>query len=225
MKFRGFNEDTYRFLIELSLNNNKLFFDANKQRYIDNVKTPMLALAEDLQPTMLRIDPDFNLKPSSVVSRIYRDARRTHGKEPYRDHAWLGFKHPQDAVSDCFSMYFEIEPSGYGYGMGCYAATPALMRPVREHMLADPAGFLALAESPKLSRFQVVGESYKRDHFPDAPEALKPYLNRKGFSWCYFHADTRPTMDASAFFEEIKTAMLDMAALYQFITLSFLINA
>ncbi len=222
MEFKGFDPDTYRFLIELSLNNNKLFFEANKQRYLDHVKAPMTALAKELLPTMLKIDPEFNTNLGSIQSRIYRDARRTHGADPYRDHAWLGFKHPQAMTSECFSMYFEIEPSGYGYGMGCYAPSSALLQPIRAHMAADPQTFLNLATAPGLSRFTVVGEMYKKDHYPSAPDALKPYINRRKLSWCYFNPDLRPTMDGEAFFQEIKNAMLDMAALYQFITLPLL---
>ncbi len=220
MEFKGFTPDTYRFLIELSLNNNKLFFDANKQRYIDNVKTPMTALATELMPVMLGIDPDFNTKMNSIVSRIYRDARRTHGRDPYRDHAWLSFKHPQRDNSEGFCMYFGIEPSSYSYGMGIYAPTPAMLQPMRERIMADPERFLDLVNAPALSRYTIEGELYKKDHFPAEREAIKPYLNRRGLSWCYSSSDIRSSFDAEALFNEIKTAVTGMAALYQFLTFS-----
>lgn len=220
MKFKGFNEDSFKFLTELGFNNNKSFFDANKQRYLDNVKAPLTALAEEIMPTMLKIDPDFNPRIPQVVSRIYRDARRTHGIDPYRNHAWLGFKHPQASVSDAFSMYFEIQPEGYGYGMGCYAPTAAVMRPIHERIMADPATFLSLARDPRLQRFFIEGNSYKKDHFPQADEALKPYLNRRSLSWCFFSEEVDRLMDGEAFLEELKTAMTDLAALYQYMSFS-----
>ena len=220
MEFKGFNEESFRFLTELGFNNNKTFFEANKQRYIDHVKTPMTALAEAIMPTMLHIDPDFNPKLSQVVSRIYRDARRTHGIDPYRNHAWLGFKHPQANVSDAFSMFFEIEPTGYGYGMGCYAPTAAVMRPIHERILADPARFLSLAHAPGMERFALEGELYKKDRCPQADEALKPYLNRRSLSWCFYSGELGRLTDGEAFLQELKTAMLDLAALYQYMSFS-----
>ena len=83
-------------------------------------------------------------------------------------------------------MYFEIEPDGYGYGLGMYDANTALLKPFRASVLADTERFLAILADPRLAKFEVRGEAYKRDHFPDAPEAVKPYINRKGISWCYY---------------------------------------
>ena len=87
--FQGFNEDTYKFLIELAFNNNKEFFAANKGRYKQNVQEPLRALAEGLLPLALTIDPCFNTRMTTILSRIYRDTRFTKDKHPYRDHAWL----------------------------------------------------------------------------------------------------------------------------------------
>lgn len=218
MESKAFNADTYNFLVELSLNNHKPFFEANRERYIENVKEPMLALAEALAPTMARIDPDFDLRPARVLSRIYRDARRTHGKDPYRDHAWLSYKHTGRSTSESFSMYVAIEPTGYSYGMGCYAPLKSLTGPMRAHMLANPATFLRLVQAPGMRRFLLEEDSYKRDLFPQAPAELKPYLNLRRFSWYWFNADLQPTMGGDAFVKEIQSAMLDMAPLYQFMT-------
>lgn len=224
MKFQGFNEDSFKFLTELGFNNNKTFFEANKQRYLDNVKAPLTALAEAIMPTMLKIDPDFNSHIPSVVSRIYRDARRTHGIDPYRNHAWLGFKHPQASVSDTFSMYFEIQPEGYGYGMGFYAPTAAAIRPIHERILADPARFLELARSPELERFVIEGNSYKKDRFPEADESIKPYLNRRSLSWCFFSEDINRLMDGDEFLIELENAMKGLAPLYQYMSFSLEFN-
>ncbi|MDO5112730.1 MAG: DUF2461 domain-containing protein [Clostridia bacterium] len=218
MACKGFTKDTYVFLMELGLNNNKTFFEQNRDRYQKGVREPMTALAQALIPTALKIDPNINTKMNTVLSRIYRDARRTHGVDPYRNNAWMTFRPPQVATEECFCMYFEISTEGYGYGMGTYAANSALMATMRAHILSDPARFLSLANAPAMSRFTLEGEAYKKDHFPDAPDALKPYLNRKNLSWCFFSDKLSRTMDGNALYEEVKTAMEDMAALYQYLT-------
>jgi uncharacterized protein (DUF2461 family) len=52
----------------------------------------MKELALLLTPAALEIDPDFNTRATSVVSRIRRDTRYSHDKTMYRDHVWLGYR-------------------------------------------------------------------------------------------------------------------------------------
>ena len=113
-------------------------------------------------------------------------------------------------------MYFEIDPNGYGYGMGMYDANPALMKPFRARVLADPERFLAILSDPRLARFEVRGEPYKRDHFPDAPEAVKPYINRRGISWCYYTKELKNTFEP-ALLDEVLDGFDAMKPLYRFV--------
>lgn len=215
--FEGFNEDTYKFLLELAFNNNKAFFEANRGRYKQNVQEPLRALAEDLMPTALAIDPDFNPRMTSILSRIYRDTRFTKDKHPYRDHAWLGFRRPGQRISESVTLYFEITPQGYGYGMGMYGGNLEKMGELRKRVLADPAGFLELARRPCMAPYALEGPAYKRDRTPaGTPEALKPFLNRKGLSWCYFCERLTPTLKPSLF-QEVKAAFEGLGPLYRYV--------
>ena len=47
-RFSGFSPDAYRFLVELRFNNNKEFFDQNRARYHEVLKTPLKQLAQEL---------------------------------------------------------------------------------------------------------------------------------------------------------------------------------
>lgn len=217
MEFKGFTPDSYRFLTELGFENSKPFFEANRERYVEGVQKPMRALCAALAPTVLHIDPALNCNPATVVSRIYRDARRTGGRAPYRDNAWLSFRRASKAVSETFCLYFEIELTGYGYGMGSWGSNPELLASMRARMLADPAGFLSLAQALEARGFVATGEAYKRDHFPTAPAPLRPYLNQRGLSWCYFNADLSRTMDGNALFQEVNEAFWAMEGLYCFL--------
>ena len=218
LTFQGFSPETYRFFIELSLNNNKVFFDENRARYIEHVQTPMRALAADLMPHMLRVDPGFNTKMVSVVSRIYRDARRLFGSPPYRDHLWMSFKHPTGPDEpDHFGMYFEVSPGGYGYGLGIYQPSPAFMTAVRAGIIADPTRFLNLCHAAGMERYTLEGESFKRDRFHDVPDEVKPYLNMRRMSWCYFCEDLAPTLNGETLFQEVCTELVKLGPLYRYI--------
>lgn len=214
--FEGFNEDTYKFLVELAFNNNKEFFDANRGRYKKNVQEPLRALAEELLPLALLIDPAFDTRMSTIISRIHRDTRFTKEKHPYRDHAWLAFRRPGKRLSESFLIYVEIGPRGYGYGLGMHESNQLLMTEVRKRILADPSGFLSLAQAPSLSNYSLEGELYKRDRFPNAPEELKPYLNRKSLSWCYTCDKLTPTLKPGLL-DEAKEALKTLAPLYRYV--------
>ena len=215
--FHGFEKDTFVFMLELGFNNDKLFFDANRERCRRVLQNPIRALALDITPTALEIDPEFNTRPGKLVSRMNRDTRFSKNKLPYRNHAWIGFRHGEARTSEAFCLYFEIEPEGYGYGMGMYGANPELMKPFRERAIANPAGFLALSSALTERGFTVSGDEFKKERFPDAPEELKPFINRKGISWNYFC--TKPS---NTFREELRDEVIEamrlMGPLYRFVT-------
>ena len=214
--FQGFTPDAYRFLLELRFNNNKEFFDQNRARYHEVLKRPLTQLAQELLPTALEIDPLFNQRMTSILSRIHRDTRYTKDKSPYRDHAWLSFRHPGSRISEGFCLYYEMGPEHYGYGMGMWGANSELMQVIRARILAAPTEFLAEAEALLAAGFIAEGECFKRDRFPTAPEALKPYLNRKGFSFCYEVPSLSPTMRAELL-PELQDAFRRMGRLYRFL--------
>jgi uncharacterized protein (DUF2461 family) len=78
--FEGFPADTLAFLSELSENNEKTWFDANKQRYrndvIANVPAFVATLGERLQDGISPgIVYDTRTNGAGSMMRIYRDTR------------------------------------------------------------------------------------------------------------------------------------------------------
>lgn len=214
-EFVGFMPDTYNFLTEIGLINTREFYHANKERYRAAVKEPMTALAEYLLPDMLEIEPDFNPRMTSIVSRIYRDLRFSRDQRPYRDHAWLGFRREGNMVSEGMCIYFEIEPDRVGWGMGMYSGNTELMANYRRRILAHPDTFLSLAAQLKDGYIEE-GVRYKRDRFTDAPEALAPWVNRKSLGWNHTDARLTRTFDP-AFKDELKRELLRFAPMYRFL--------
>ena len=215
--FRGFSPETYDFLTEIAWNNYSIWFEENRARYVRCVKEPMYALAAALLPSALEVDPAFNPRIASIVSRIRRDTRYSKDKSPYRAHAWLCFKHHATRVSENFAVYFEITPTSYGYGMGMYSPNPAIMGEFRKRLIARPALFLKLKDSAKLSMFGFEGESYKRDRHPDAPDNIKEYLNLRSIGW-HFSSDKLLNTMEPELFNEVNAAFLNMKDMYRFIT-------
>lgn len=214
--FQGLSEDTYQFFWEIAFNNEASFFEANRERYKKNVYEPLKQLTIELTSTAQEIDPDFNIRPSGVISRIRRDTRYSHDKTMYRDHAWLGFRRPGSMLSESFVVYAEFERESYGYGMGMYGSNPALMREIRPRILAKPQKFLSLVEDPAFqSRFSVQGDEFKRPRFTGAPEGVLPYLNRKGLSFCFSSPILKNTLKPEIA-DEIKEGFQLLKPVYRF---------
>ena len=213
--FQGLNEDTYQFFWEIAFNNELSFYEANKERYKRNVYEPLKELAIELTPVAQEIDGAFNVRPSSIISRIRRDTRFSKDKTMFRDHAWLGFRRPGGMLSESLVVYAEFEREGYGYGMGMYGSNPELMRQIRPRLLARPKEFLALVQNPAFTtRFESVGDMFKRPKITDAPEELLPYLNRKGLSFCYSSPNLAKTLSPEIA-EEIKEGFQLLKPVYR----------
>ncbi len=215
--FQGLTEDAYRFFWEIAFQNEHSFFEENRKRYEKSVKEPMLALADALGETALEVDANFNVRPSSVVSRIRRDTRYTKDKSPYRDHAFLSFKYPGAATGESFVLYAEFERTAYGYGMGMYYPLPQFMADARKRMLAQPQKFLEIVNNPAFTeRFHWQGEEFKRPRFQDAPEAIRLWLNKRSMSFCFSSTELKNTMRPELV-KEVREGYRLLKPLYRFL--------
>ena len=76
------------FLTELSVNNNREWFNDNKEWYKRCYAT-YVSFAEEYIRRLSEIDPSLApLQPKDCIWRIYRDVRFSHDKRPYKE--WFG---------------------------------------------------------------------------------------------------------------------------------------
>ena len=78
-------------------------------------------------------------------------------------------------------MFFDAGSFGYRIGFGSYDMTPPAMAAVRRAILERKPEFLELERRRVRDGFELRGADYKRDHYPDEPEALKTWLNKRSF--------------------------------------------
>lgn len=180
MSFNGFKGEALKFLFENKFNNSKEWYDSHKSEYKQYVYEPFVALVTELAPTMIEIDGKLITIPSKIISRVRRDTRFTKDKSLYRDNVWLVFLRDKSQMSTSPCFWFEINQSGSSYGVGYYGAETGAMAKMRE-MIVDshPAFLSALKCYESQNKFVIGGEMYKRSRFPDQPENLKLWLDRK----------------------------------------------
>lgn len=100
-------KEILRFLRELSQNNNKEWFTANKEWY-QQVLTQWNAFCEELIAEVGAFDPDIaKLTLKDCTYRIYRDTRFSHDKRPYKTHFGV-FLAPGGKKSMHAGYYFHV---------------------------------------------------------------------------------------------------------------------
>lgn len=180
MSFNGFTEEALKFLFENKMNNSKDWYESHKDEYKQYVYNPFVELIMELSPTMVEIDDKLITIPSRLISRVRRDTRFSKDKSLYRDNAWLVFLRDKSQMSTSPCYWFEIRQKGSSYGVGYYGAETGSMTKMREMIINQHPAFLsALKCYESQNEFVIGGEMYKKSRFPDKPENLKLWLDRK----------------------------------------------
>ena len=114
------------------------------------------------------------------VTRIYRDARRLHGRGPYKDHLWFCVERPAEDWTTRPTFWFELGPDYWGYGMGCWMARPMDMAQLRARILRDPKPMEKLTRALNAqTEFTLSGDTYKRPKGGAPSELLAPWFRMK----------------------------------------------
>jgi len=142
--FQGYTQEAFEFFMAIRFNNNRAFFQENRDWYLRAVREPTIALTAELADTALDIDPEFDCRGHKCVSRINRDIRFSRDKSPYRDHIWLAFRRSDEERGTTPSLYFELTDEAAGFGMGFYHQNKPLMDAIRRRMAADPEYMMEL---------------------------------------------------------------------------------
>ena len=132
--------ELFRFLRSLARNNNREWFEKNKQRYIDVVRDPLCAFVEVIGPKLRKVAPTVIADPrpnGGSLFRIYRDTRFSKDKTPYKTAAALSFRlAKKDIVAPSF--YLGIAPGDIAMGAGIYYPAAEPLRAIREAIVAHP---------------------------------------------------------------------------------------
>ena len=179
--FTGFTDETVDFMWGIRFNNERSWFEAHKDIYLTHFYQPMRALGEEIYDYLRPQLPDHALV--CKVARIYRDARRLHGRGPYKENLWFTVEQPAEEWTDKPSFWFELTPDGWSYGMGYWVSKPITMAKLRARIDRDPAAMETLTR--KLhgqSEFSLNTVDYKKLRSPAPSEILEPWYKAKYFS-------------------------------------------
>jgi uncharacterized protein (TIGR02453 family) len=176
---RSFRPALFTYLKDLAANNDREWFAENKGRYEEYVKGDGLQFIRDFEPYLHEISPHFVADPRTVggsLFRIYRDARFSKDKTPYKTHMGIQFRH--EAAKDVHApgFYLHLEPSACFVGIGIWRPDGPALRRIRDAMADDPDGWSSVVGGGSFSdRYGLEGERLKRP--PRGYDAESPIVD------------------------------------------------
>jgi uncharacterized protein (TIGR02453 family) len=181
-----FTARSLKFLTDLSENNSREWFMPRKADYESHVRAPFLALIEAMQPALASISPHFRADPKPIggsLFRIYRDARFSSDKSPYKPWAGARFFHERSKQTPAPSFYLHIAPGDCFVGGGLWHPDPLTQRKIRAFIAENPSSWVQATQSKKFtSLFSLGGDSLTRPPRGfDAANPLIADIKRKDF--------------------------------------------
>ncbi|MGA7096165.1 MAG: DUF2461 domain-containing protein [Acidimicrobiia bacterium] len=183
---RYFQPALFRFLRDLAANNNREWFEANRERYIETVQEPALAFIADFAPRLEKISPYFRADAKvqgGSLFRIYRDTRFSADKTPYKTNTGVHFRHDRFKDAHAPGYYLHLQPRECFMGVGLWRPDAKVAHQIRETIATSPAIWRKVAHGKRFADvYQLEGDSLKRPPKgidPDHP--LIEDLKRKDF--------------------------------------------
>ena len=210
-----FSRALFKFLNELAINNDRDWFQENKERYEAVVRQPALRFVSDVGPRLEKISPYFLADPRPVggsLMRIYRDIRFSKDKSPYKTNIGFYFKYEVPGTSVAGpGLYLHLDPGQSFAGGGFWHADGETLAKVRNAIVTRPKQWQRV-----LDKVSVSGEKLKRPPSGfDAGHAFVEDLKKKDFI-----ASTRFTQSQVCgrdFISDFAAACKSMSPLLEFL--------
>jgi uncharacterized protein (TIGR02453 family) len=195
-----FTPELFKFLRELKQNNNRPWFRANRERYERTVRNPFLDFIGELGPRLRRISPKIWVNSSPTggsMFRIYRDARFSRDKSPYKTHVAARFPLTPNRDVHSPGYYLHLQPGEVYSGGGIWRPEPPVLGRIRDYLARHPRRWKEVFSDRKFKRLCVFeGERLQRPPKGyDPHHELIEFLKYKDFTF-YTQFDERQACSA-----------------------------
>jgi uncharacterized protein (TIGR02453 family) len=182
-----FDASTFRFLQDLTVNDDREWFQANKARHDEQLKGPALRFFCEFAPRLAKLSPHVRADPRPVggsLFRIHRDTRFGSDKTPCKTQRGAHFRHETARNAHAPGVYLHLEPGGSFAAVGTWRPEGEALKAIRQGLLDEPAAWKRARDAKSFrARFGLAGDSLKRAHRGFDPEhALIDDLRRKDFT-------------------------------------------
>ena len=143
-------EELLQFFKDLKQNNNREWFNDNKERYL-RVKGVYEDFVQKIIYGIVRFDSSItNVQVKDCVFRIYRDTRFAHDKTPYKTHSGA-FIVKGGKTNPRGGYYVHIEPGASFFSGGIWCPSPAILKALRNDIYYNAEEFLEIMGNKELT--------------------------------------------------------------------------
>ena len=212
---------TVKFLKDLSKNNNKTWFDNNRDKY-EAAKSDFESFIQDVIDRHGKKDETIrDLVAKKCTFRINRDIRFSKDKTPYKTN--MGASIDRGGKKSIYAGYYiHVEPGGKSFvGGGIWMPMPEETKKVRQEIDYCLDEFRGIVESKKFK--SVYGPLYSGDDISlkktpqgfEADNPAAPYLKLK--SWLAMKKMTDAEITSPALLKQVLTAFETLQPFVNFI--------
>jgi uncharacterized protein (TIGR02453 family) len=161
-------EAAFKFLKDLGKNNDRVWFEKNKDRYL-MVKDDFEGFVGELLHKLIAFDESLQgLEPKKLTFRIYRDVRFSKDKLPYKKNLSAAYSSSGKTMSTP-GYYLHIEPGHKSFvGMGLYQPEPDKLGKIRQEIDYNGDKLAALFKDKKFRKYY--SGFWKDDALKNAPK-------------------------------------------------------
>jgi uncharacterized protein (TIGR02453 family) len=214
--FPGFSPKAFKFLEELTNNQNRVWFAEHRSEYEEFVREPMKHFTEALSENLAKRDIPVWGDPKRSLFRINRDARFSKAKHPYNMHASGLFTRTGDKHSPGV-LYFRLDPLGSRCAAGYLQPETHILKKLRQGILDNPKAWLLIEKSLKRKGYEL-DYSYTLARIPRGFEDVPPEVERaiKLKGWIIRKQLPRSTICSKNVINEVTGFAKDMLPLLSF---------
>lgn len=159
---------TLDFLKELVENNNREWFQANKQRY-DSARENVIGLTTSIIPKLHKVDPSVSaeLDPKKCVMRIYRDIRFSKNKTPYKNNFGISLPTLGSKLGGV-EYYLQIQPGKSFIAGGYWMPEAGHLKAIRQEIDYNANDLKKVIDDKEF--INLFGEFRKQDQLKTTPK-------------------------------------------------------
>lgn len=159
------NQSTFNFLSDLAANNNREWFNDNKERY-EQAKENVLDFTAELIRELNRFDKavSADLDPKKCVMRIYRDIRFSKDKTPYKDNFGIGNLRTGRVH---IGYYVQVQPGRNLAGGGYWMPEADHLKLIRQEVDYNANDLKRIVDAPEFKK--LFGEFRDQEQLKGAP--------------------------------------------------------
>jgi len=192
MEFKGFSQESLDFLNDIRQNNNKEWFEANRDRYEELILEPSRAFVEEMGEHLQALVPTIHAKPkvNGSLFRIYRDIRFSKDKTPIKSRIGVIFWQGVGKRMQSSSFYLHFSPDELFFAVGIRGFSRESLIGYRDYIKHDRnrEELYQILQDIEAKGYSIPEPSYKR--VPREFESTITHSHLTKFSAMYAYKQT-----------------------------------